>query len=231
MGQVPRPDDGARTRCGWAGTDPLYRAYHDREWGVPLHDGRRLFELLCLEGAQAGLAWITILRKRAGYRRAFDRFDPRKVAGYRATRIGKLLADPGIVRNRLKVEGVVQNARAYLALRAEMGSFDRFVWGFVGGEPRQNAWRSLKEVPALTPESDALSKALRQRGFTFVGSTICYAFMQAAGLVNDHLVDCFRHAEVRGQTSPSGRLPGGRGREARSTPKATSDPLTRRERP
>jgi DNA-3-methyladenine glycosylase I len=214
MGEAPRPDDGARTRCGWAGADPLYRAYHDREWGVPLHDDRRLFELLCLEGAQAGLAWITILRKRAGYRRAFDRFDPRTVAGYRADKIRALLADPGIVRNRLKVEGVVRNAHAYLALRAELGSFDRYVWSFVGGAPRQNAWRSLKEVPAFTPESDALSKALRKRGFTFVGSTICYAFMQAAGLVNDHVVDCFRHPELRGQTSPSRRWPGRRPRKA-----------------
>jgi DNA-3-methyladenine glycosylase I len=233
MEQPPRPDD-ARTRCGWAGTDPLYRAYHDREWGVPLRHDRRLFELLCLEGAQAGLSWITILRKRAGYRRAFDRFEPRKVAGYRADRIRKLLADPGIVRNRLKVEGVVRNARAYLALRTELGSFDRFVWSFVGGEPRQNAWGSLKEVPALTPESDALSKALRLRGFTFVGSTICYAFMQAAGLVNDHLVDCFRHRELRGQTSPSGQSPGRREGKTQSVPKAKSDPLTpltRRERP
>jgi DNA-3-methyladenine glycosylase I len=204
MARAPAPGADDRLRCGWAGTDPLYRAYHDREWGVPLHDERRLFELLCLEGAQAGLAWITILRKRAAYRRAFDRFDPRKIADYRAARIRKLLTDPGIVRNRLKVAGVVRNARAYLALRAELGSFDRFVWGFVGGEPRQNAWRSLKEVPALTPESDALSKALRQRGFTFVGSTICYAFMQAAGLVNDHTVDCFRHPEVARLRAPGG---------------------------
>jgi DNA-3-methyladenine glycosylase I len=199
MGSPPRLDDRDRIRCGWAGTDPLYRAYHDREWGVPLHDDRRLFELLCLEGAQAGLAWITILRKRAGYRRAFDRFDARKIAAYRAARIRTLLADPGIVRNRLKVAGVVQNARAFLALRTELRSFDRFVWSFVGGKPRQNAWRSLREVPALTPESDALSKALRRRGFTFVGSTICYAFMQAAGLVNDHVVDCFRHPELAGR--------------------------------
>jgi DNA-3-methyladenine glycosylase I len=196
MTRAPAPGPDDRPRCGWAGADPLYRAYHDREWGVPLHDDRRLFELLCLEGAQAGLAWITILRKRAAYRRAFDRFDPRKVARYDAAKVRALLRDPGIVRNRLKVRGVVTNARAYLALRAEHGRFDRFLWSFVGGEPRQNAWRRLKEVPALTPESDALSKALRQRGFTFVGSTICYAFMQAAGLVNDHVVDCFRHPEV-----------------------------------
>jgi DNA-3-methyladenine glycosylase I len=174
----------------------LYRAYHDREWGVPLHDDRRLFELLCLEGAQAGLAWITILRKRPAYRRAFDRFEPRRVAGYGAAKVRSLLADPGIVRNRLKVLGAVRNARSFLALRADVGSFDRFVWGFVDGETRRNSWRSLTEVPARTPESDALSRALKQRGFTFVGSTICYAFMQSAGLVNDHVVDCFRHREL-----------------------------------
>ena len=198
MGRAPSRHADARPRCSWPGVaDPLYLRYHDREWGVPLHDDRRLFELLCLEGAQAGLAWITILRKRAGYRRAFDRFDPRRIARYDAARIRALLRDPGIVRNRLKVRGVVTNARAYLALRAESGRFDRFIWSFVGGAPRQNAWRS-GEVPPRTPESDALSKALRQRGFTFVGSTICYAFMQAAGLVNDHTVDCFRHAELAG---------------------------------
>jgi DNA-3-methyladenine glycosylase I len=188
--------DAARPRCAWAGADALYRRYHDREWGVPLHDDRRLFELLCLEGAQAGLAWITILRKRAAYRRAFDRFDPRKVARYGPARVRALLQNAGIVRNRFKVVGTVRNAQAFLALRAEEGRFDRFVWSCVGGQPRQNAWRSLRDVPARTPESDALSRALRQRGFTFVGSTICYAFMQAAGLVNDHTVDCFRHPEV-----------------------------------
>ena len=201
--RTPPPDDD-RARCAWVGTDPLYRAYHDLEWGVPLHDDRRLFELLCLEGAQAGLSWITILRKRGNYRRAFDRFDPKKIAAYRAAKIRALLADPGIVRNRLKVEGVVRNARAYLVLRAELGSFDGFLWSFVGGEPRQNARQRMNDVPPRTPESDALSRALRKRGFTFVGSTICYAFMQAAGLVNDHVVDCFRHAELaRGQTSTS----------------------------
>jgi DNA-3-methyladenine glycosylase I len=185
-----------RPRCAWAGDDPLYRAYHDREWGVPLHGDRRLFELVCLEGAQAGLAWITILRRRPAYRRAFDRFDPRVVATYGAAKLRALLADPGIVRNRLKVRAVVRNARAFLALQAAEGSFDRFVWSFVGGRPRQNAWRTVRDVPATSPESDALSGALRARGFTFVGSTICYAFMQAAGLVNDHTVDCFRHREV-----------------------------------
>jgi DNA-3-methyladenine glycosylase I len=200
---TPPPAPGARVRCAWAGADPLYRAYHDREWGVPLHDERRLFELLLLEGAQAGLAWITILRKRAGYRRAFDRFDPRRIAAYPPGKIRALLADPGIVRNRLKVEAAVRNARAYLALRQEAGGLDPFVWAFVGGRPRQNAWRTPREVPARTPESDALSRALRQRGFAFVGSTICYAFMQAAGLVNDHTVDCFRHrALARGAQWP-----------------------------
>lgn len=221
MARRPRPPDPAElVRCGWAGTDPLYRAYHDREWGVPLHDDRRLFELLCLEGAQAGLAWITILRKRAGYRRVFDRFDPRKIAAYRPARVRTLLADPGIVRNRLKVEGAVRNARAYLALREELGSLDRFLWDFVEGEPRQNARQTLKDVPPRTAESDALSRALQKRGFTFVGSTICYAFMQAAGLVNDHVVDCFRHPEVARLGARGGALP------AKRRP-----PRTRRERP
>jgi DNA-3-methyladenine glycosylase I len=220
MARRPPADPADRVRCGWAGADPLYRAYHDREWGVPLHDDRRLFELLCLEGAQAGLAWITILRKRAGYRRAFDRFDPRKVAAYRAAKIRSLLADPGIVRNRLKVLGAIRNARAFLALRAELGTFDRFVWQFVGGDPRRNAWRSLKEVPARTPESDALSRALQQRGFTFVGSTICYAFMQAAGLVNDHTLDCFRYPEVARSLARRGE-PG----------RPAGPPRPRRERP
>jgi len=220
MARPTPPDPADRVRCAWGATDPLYRAYHDREWGVPLHDDRRLFELLCLEGAQAGLAWITILRKRAGYRRAFDRFAPRKVAGYGAAKIRSLLADPGIVRNRLKVRGTVQNAQAFLALRVELGSFDGFVWGFVGGAPRQNGWRSLRDVPPRTPESDALSRALRDRGFTFVGSTICYAFMQAAGLVNDHVLDCFRHPEVA-------RL---RARGGAPEPHG-GPPRTRRERP
>jgi DNA-3-methyladenine glycosylase I len=180
-------------RCDWAGSDPLYLEYHDREWGLPLHDDRRLFEMLVLEGAQAGLSWITILRKRTAYRRAFDRFDPRKVARYDARKIRSLLADPGIVRNRLKVESAVKNARAFLEVCDEYGSFDAYIWQFVGGRPRRNSWRSMKEIPARTEESDAMSKELRKRGFTFVGSTICYAFMQATGMVNDHLVDCFRY--------------------------------------
>jgi DNA-3-methyladenine glycosylase I len=183
-------------RCGWAGTDPLYVRYHDREWGRPVRDERRLFEMLILEGAQAGLSWLIVLRKREAYRRAFDGFDPERMARYGEARIRRLLADPGIVRNRLKVRGAVKNARAFLALRAEVGRVDRFLWSFVGGAPRQNAWQSLADVPPRTAESDVLSRALRQRGFTFVGSTICYAFMQAVGMVNDHVVDCFRHAEL-----------------------------------
>jgi DNA-3-methyladenine glycosylase I len=187
------------TRCDWAGTDPLNIAHHDREWGVPLHDDRRLFEMLILEGAQAGLSWITILRKREAYRRAFDGFDPRKVARYDARRIRGLLEDPGIVRNRLKVEGAVRNARAFLDVQGEFETFDRYIWGFVDGKPKRNQWKSMKEVPALTAESDAMSRDLKKRGFTFVGSTICYAFMQATGMVNDHLVTCFRYRQVSQQ--------------------------------
>jgi len=181
------------TRCGWGTSTPEYLRYHDREWGVPVHDGRRLFEFLILEGAQAGLSWLTILRKRAAYRRAFDGFDPRKVARYDRRRVAKLLEDEGIVRNRLKVESAVSNARAFLAVQEEFGSFDEYVWRFVGGAPKQNARKTLREIPPRTPESDALSRDLKRRGFRFVGSTICYAFMQAVGLVNDHLVTCFRH--------------------------------------
>jgi DNA-3-methyladenine glycosylase I len=171
-------------------------AYHDREWGVPCHDERALFELLILEGAQAGLSWSTILNKREAYRLAFDGFDPAKVARYRESRVSKLLADPGVVRNRLKISAAVTNARAFLAVQKEFGSFDAYLWRFVGGRPIQNAWRASAEVPARTAESDALSKDLLARGFRFVGSTICYAFMQSAGLVNDHLVDCFRYGEL-----------------------------------
>jgi DNA-3-methyladenine glycosylase I len=216
MARASGPTGDARRRCAWPGDDPLYRAYHDREWGVPLHDDRRLFELLCLEGAQAGLAWITILRKRPAYRRAFDRFVPRTVAAYGAAKLEALMADPGIVRNRLKVAGVVRNARAFLDVRREVGSFDRYVWGFVDGRPRQNGWRATREVPATSVESDALSRDLRRRGFTFVGSTICYAFMQSAGLVNDHTVDCFRHAEVA-RLAGTGDGPAGRARRASTT--------------
>ncbi len=185
-----------KKRCAWAGEDPLSCEYHDREWGVPVHDDRTLFEFLILEGAQAGLSWLTILRKREHYRRAFDGFDPARVARYREGRVTRLLADPGIVRNRLKVRGAIQNARAFVAVQREFGSFDGFVWQFVGGRPKTNAWRSAKELPARTAESDAMSQTLRRRDFTFAGSTICYAFMQAVGMVNDHTRDCFRHDEV-----------------------------------
>jgi len=178
------------TRCAWAGTDPLYVKYHDTEWGVPSHDDRHLFEMLILEGAQAGLSWITILRKRPAYRKAFDRFDARKIARYDARKIRALLADSGIVRNRLKVRGAVRNARAFLGVRDEFGSFDAYIWQFVGGRPKVNRPRTLKDVPPRTAESDAMSTDLKRRGFTFVGSTICYAFMQAVGMVNDHLIGC-----------------------------------------
>ncbi len=179
-------------RCGWAGDDPLMIAYHDREWGVPAHDDRRLFEMLILEGAQAGLSWRTILHKRAAYRRAFAGFDPRKVARFRAADVRRLLHDEGIVRNRLKIHAAIENARAFLQVQHEQGSFDAFAWSFVGGEPLVNRRRSLAGIPARTPESDALSEALCERGFRFVGSTIIYAFMQACGLVDDHLRGCFR---------------------------------------
>jgi len=185
-----------RQRCPWAGNDPLYIAYHDREWGAPLHDERRLFEMLILEGAQAGLSWITILKKRENYRAAFDDFDPRKMARYDARRVRALLDNPGIVRNRLKVAAAIRNAEMVLALQAQEGSLDEYLWRYVEGKPIVNAWRSLKEVPARTPLSDALSKDLVRRGFKFVGSTICYAFMQAVGMVNDHTTDCFRHREL-----------------------------------
>jgi DNA-3-methyladenine glycosylase I len=188
----------AKRRCGWARlTNPLYVEYHDAEWGVPAHDDRHLFEMLVLEGAQAGLSWETILNKRAAYRRAFDRFDARKVARYDARKVTALLADAGIVRNRLKIEAAIRNASAFLAVQSEFGSFDAYLWRFVGGAPRQNNWEALKAIPPRTAESDALSADLRGRGFKFVGSTICYAYMQAVGLVNDHVIDCHRHAEVR----------------------------------
>jgi DNA-3-methyladenine glycosylase I len=184
-------------RCPWGDSHPLYVAYHDREWGAPLHDDRRLFEMLCLEGAQAGLSWLTILKKRPAYRKAFDRFDPRKVARYDARKKRRLLADPGIVRNRMKVEAFVVNARAFLAVRREFGSFDAYIWTFVGGRPIVNRRKTMKDVPAVTPEAEAMSRDLKRRGFRFVGPTICYAFMQATGMVNDHLVTCFRHRECR----------------------------------
>ena len=186
----------ARQRCEWAGSDPLYQAYHDEEWGVPTHDERRLFEMLVLEGAQAGLAWITILRKRSGYRRAFAGFDPRRVARFGERDVKRLLAYPGIVRHEGKIRAAIQNARALLAVQAEGESLDRLVWEVVGGRPRRNRWRRIGEAPDQTPESKALSRNLRRRGFTFVGPTICYAFMQAVGVVNDHTVRCFRYREV-----------------------------------
>lgn len=187
----------ATPRCAWAEGSARYRAYHDREWGVPVHDDRTFFEFLILEGAQAGLSWSTILDKREGYREAFAGFDPAKVARFDARKVERLLANPGIVRNRLKVESSVGNARAFLAVQREHGSFDGYVWAFVGGAPIDGRRRALSEVPATTPESDALSKDLGRRGFRFVGSTIVYAFMQAVGLVNDHVVTCPRWREVR----------------------------------
>jgi len=186
------------TRCVWAGSDPLYQAYHDEEWGAPVHDDRLLFEFLILEGAQAGLSWITILRKRAAYRAAFAGFDPEVVARFDEAKVAELLANPGIVRNRLKVASTVSNAIAFLKVREEFGSFDAYQWRFVDGRPIQNSWRSLKDIPSSTKESDALSRDLKQRGFRFVGSTICYAHMQAIGMVNDHTVDCFRWQELGG---------------------------------
>ena len=184
------------TRCQWSGDDPLYVAYHDEEWGVPLHDDQQLFEFLILEGAQAGLSWITILRKRENYRAAFDHFDPAKVARYDEAKIAELLENPGIVRNRAKVRAAVQNAQAFLQIQEAFGSFDSYIWQFVDGQPKINRWQTLSDVPAETAESRAMSKDLKKRGFTFVGPTICYAFMQACGLVNDHTVDCFRHTEL-----------------------------------
>jgi DNA-3-methyladenine glycosylase I len=184
-------------RCTWAASDALYQSYHDTEWGVPLHEDQRLFEFLILEGAQAGLSWITILRKRENYRTAFDNFDATRIAGYGANKIELLLQNAGIVRNRLKVEAAVINAQKFLEVQAEFGSFDQFIWQFVDGKPKQNKWRSLADIPASTAESDAMSKELKRRGFKFVGPTICYAHMQATGMVNDHTMNCFRHLELQ----------------------------------
>lgn len=195
-------------RCAWAGTDPLYIKYHDEEWGVPLHDDRRLFEMLILEGAQAGLSWITILRKRPAYRKAFDNFDARKIARYDARRKRALLADAGIVRNRLKIDAAITNAQAFLDVQKEFGSFDTYIWQFVGGAPIVNRRRRVKDVPATSAESDAMSTDLRKRGFRFAGSTICYAFMQATGMVNDHVQGCL--AQTRASPAAS------RGRPARA---------------
>ena len=184
-------------RCAWCGTDPLYVAYHDAEWGMPNHDDRHLFEMLVLEGAQAGLSWITILKKRAHYRRVFDDFDAERVARYTEEDVARLLADPGIVRNRLKVEAAIANARATLAARERFGSLDALLWRFVDGAPQDGARETIADVPAETAESKAMSRELKRMGFRFVGPTVCYAFMQAVGMVNDHVVDCFRHGEIR----------------------------------
>ena len=184
-------------RCGWCGDDPLYVAYHDEEWGVPVYDDRTLFEFLILEGAQAGLSWSTILKKRAGYREAFDGFNPAKVARYDDRKTAELLANPGIVRNRLKVASAVSNAQAFLEVQEEKGSFSDYIWSFVDGRPIQNSWRSLAEIPGKTPLAEEISKDLKKRGFRFVGPTIVYAHMQATGMVNDHLVDCFRYPEIK----------------------------------
>ncbi len=186
-----------KRRCGWVSDDPLYLAYHDDEWGVPVHDDRALFEFLLLEGAQAGLSWLIILRKRENYRKAFANFNARKIARFDSAKVRKLLSDPGIVRNRLKIAAAIQNAQSFLRVQKEFGSFDAYLWQFVGGRPKQNACKTFRQVPAKTPESDALSKDLAKRGFKFVGSTICYAFMQAVGMVNDHTVDCFRYRAVQ----------------------------------
>jgi DNA-3-methyladenine glycosylase I len=183
-------------RCTWAGDDPLMVAYHDKEWGVPVHDDRVIFEFLTLEGAQAGLSWTTILRKRENYAQAFDGFDPERIARYDEDRITALLANPGIVRNRRKIEATIQNARSFLAIQREYGTFDAYIWQFVGGKPLVNAWKTIGEIPAQTEESVAMSKDLLRRGFKFVGPTICYAHMQATGMVNDHTVDCFRYQEL-----------------------------------
>ncbi|HCE45391.1 MAG TPA: DNA-3-methyladenine glycosylase I [Lentisphaeria bacterium] len=187
----------AKNRCGWAGNDPLYMDYHDKEWGVPVHDDKELFEKIILDGAQAGLSWITILRKRDGYRRAFNSFDTGKIARYTEKDVARLMADEGIVRNRLKIISAIKNAKAYLEIQEKHGSFDKFLWRYVDYSPIQNSWKSLSQLPPSTKESDMMSKELKKAGFKFVGSTICYAFMQAVGMVNDHLVRCYRHGEIK----------------------------------
>jgi DNA-3-methyladenine glycosylase I len=184
-------------RCGWSGTDPLMIEYHDREWGLPVHDDRQHFEFLVLEAAQAGLSWSIVLKKREGYRRAFSQFDPEKVARYTEKRIQKLTLDPAIIRNRMKIEAAVRNAKQFVAIQEEFGSFDRYCWQFVDGRPKVNRWKEMGQIPATSPESDTFSKDLKRRGFSFVGSTVIYAHMQAVGMVNDHLVDCFRYRETQ----------------------------------
>jgi DNA-3-methyladenine glycosylase I len=186
-----------KKRCDWCGNDPIYIAYHDDEWGVPVHDDRLLFEFLILEGAQAGLSWLTILKKRDHYRKAFHSFDFQRIARYTKADVKRLLADSGIVRNRLKIESAIKNARAVIHIQAEYGSLDAYLWRYVGGVPKQNAWKSMAEIPSKTEISEAVSKDLKKRGFTFVGSTICYALMQAVGMVNDHTTDCFRYKEIK----------------------------------
>jgi DNA-3-methyladenine glycosylase I len=193
-----------RKRCNWGTNDPLYIEYHDREWGVPLHDDRRLFEFLILEGIQAGLSWLIVLKKRENFRHALDGFDPQKIAHYDSGKIEELLQNPGIIRNRLKIQAAVTNAGAFLEVQEELGSFDTYIWQFVDGRPIRNRWQSVSEIPATTDRSDAMSRDLKGRGFRFVGSTICYAFMQAVGMVNDHVTDCFRYQEI-GQIRPPSR--------------------------
>lgn len=185
-----------KTRCSWAGSDPDYISYHDTEWGVPVHDDRRLFEFLILEGAQAGLSWLTILKKRENYIKAFDDFDPQKVAGYNARKLNELVANAGIIRNRRKIEAAIQNARSFLTVKREFGSFDKYIWQFVGGRTLRNHWKTVNDIPAQTEISATMSADLKKRGFKFVGPTICYAFMQAIGMVNDHTIDCYRYIEV-----------------------------------
>ncbi|MEJ2099305.1 MAG: DNA-3-methyladenine glycosylase I [Desulfobacterales bacterium] len=185
-----------KIRCAWAGTDPIYVKYHDTEWGIPLHPDRKLFEFLLLDGFQAGLSWITILKKRSNYRKAFDRFEPQKIATYDLTKVKELLSNKGIIRNKLKIEAAIQNAKSFLVVQKEFGSFDKYIWQFTGNQTIKNAWKTLAEIPAQTKESVAMSIDLKKRGFKFVGPTICYAFMQAAGMVNDHIVDCFRYSQV-----------------------------------
>ena len=186
-----------KNRCEWCGSEPVYVAYHDNEWGVPVHDDRQLFELLILEGAQAGLSWLTVLKKREGYRRAFHDFDFNRIARYTEADVEILLADPGIVRNRLKIESVIKNARGVVGIKEEYGALEPYLWRYVDGVPKQNTWNSVSEIPSSTQLSDAMGKDLKKRGFNFVGSTICYAFMQAAGMVNDHLTGCFRYSEIK----------------------------------
>ena len=193
-----------KTRCRWAGSDPLYISYHDREWGVPVHADQKLFEFLILEGAQAGLSWITILKKRHNYRKAFENFDPVKIAAYDSQKISDLLSNKGIIRNRLKIEAAVRNARAFLSVQKEFNTFDAYIWRFVDGMPIHNSWRNEDEIPAETAESTAMSRDLKKRGFTFVGPKICYAFMQAVGMVNDHITACFRHRQLLDLTSCAG---------------------------